>query len=157
MGYCVEIITWNITIPADKVADCLAAINALHTDTELLAHASGGSWGGGVSMEKPLRERKWYSWVDNPKDGEGFKDIRDAFTAWRYEPIQEEDGSVSVDSFHGEKWGDDPILYAAIAPFVLQEAGNEAIIECRGEDGNHWRYLFKDGGMVEQSAKVSWE
>ena len=50
-----------------------------------------------------------------------------------------------------------PVGFAVIAPFVLQEAGNEAIIECRGEDGNHWRYLFKDGGMVEQSAKASWE
>lgn len=120
MGYEVEIITCNITIPADKVADCLAAINAL---------PSVG---------------KCYDWVDNPPAG-GFKDIRDAFTEWRYETILFPDGSVSVDSFNGEKWGDDPILYAAIAPFVLQEEGKKAIIKCHAYDGSRWRYLFKDG------------
>jgi hypothetical protein len=47
-----------------------------------------------------------------------------------------------------EKVGDEPKLYAAIAPFV--ERGS--FIVMHGEDHSTWRHLFKDGQCIEQEA-----
>jgi hypothetical protein len=134
----------NLTVTKDKVEACLAAINALHSGD--MKGASGGSYMGGKQISK------CYSWVSNPGP-EGFKTLEDAFQSWRYDAHEDPNGNVHVDYFSGEKWGDDEILYAAIAPFVEDDAS----IEIRGEDGHQWRYLFEAGKYSEQTARVSWE
>ena len=75
MGYYVDMEMNNMVISADKVQACLSAINEMFTD-ENLENGSGGSFGGSITEETPIRERKWYSWVNNP-DG-GFKTLQDA-------------------------------------------------------------------------------
>jgi len=142
MGYCVSIEITNVRISADKVAECLAAINAMHEASTLKGNAGGGSTVGDY----------WYSWVQNPPEG-GFKSLTAAFDAWRYVAlVNEVDGDVRLDFFQGEKWGDDEQLFEIIAPFI-----NEGLIEVRGEDGARWRYEFEDGSMSRQDAITVWE
>ena len=151
MGYCVEM-NCQITIPKRKAGACLKAINALHTDENLLKKASGGSFGGN-SASLPIREQRCYAWVSNPPEGKGFKDLKTALGEWRYDVHVDPKGDIHVDYFNGEKWGDDEVLYDAIAPFVTKDGS----IECRGEDGAQWRYLFNGKEAKQQSAKISWE
>lgn len=149
MGYDVEMDISGVVIPADKVADCLAAVNEMFTDENLSAHAGGGAGGPSITEETPVREKRWYSWVGNPDD-DGFPS---PLIAWRYYAEENEDQSVTLQYFEGSKLGDDEQLFAALAPFVK----SGALIECRGEDGAHWRYVFENGEMKEQEAIVRWE
>ena len=141
MGYWVSIELNTVHVPAEKVTECLAAINAMHEAKTLKMNAGGGSSTGD----------SWYSWVDNPPEG-GFKTLVEAFGAWRYEArIDEKCGCVIVQDFTGSKWGDDEQLYAVIAPFV-----KEGLIECRGEDGALWRYALADGELAEEHGQIVW-
>jgi len=71
-------------------------------------------------------------------------DLADALQTWRWEPEQsEEDRSIIGIHFTGEKYGDEDLLFAAIAPYV--EAGS--YLEMIGEDGALWRWVF-DGTYV---------
>ena len=51
--------------------------------------------------------------------------------------------------FLGEKLGDDEVLFEAIAPFM-----NDGFIEMQGEDGHHWRWVFKDGKLHDVPGRV---
>jgi hypothetical protein len=128
MGYYVSM-NVNLTIPADKVADCLKAINDLHT-TDHREEMSGGSFQGG-------QQTAWhYSWVSHPPEG-GFPNLVAAFDEWRYSAAETDLGDVEIQYFQGEKWGNDEVLFNAIAPFV-----NEGRIEVTGEDNDRWKYEF---------------
>ena len=60
MGYCVSMDIGGLTIPHDKVQDCLVAINNMFTG-----------------------EKRSYSWVAKPVGG--YDSLEEAFDAWRYE------------------------------------------------------------------------
>ena len=144
MGYHVSMEISDLIIPAEKIAECLAAINELHTEDNLQNNGRGGNSDG----------KKWYSWVDNPKDADGFKDMKEAITSWRYSGDFDDAGNFMIEYFDGEKWGgDEDCLYRAIAPFV----NDGGTIECLGEEGERWRYLFAEGKMTEQTGRTVWE
>jgi len=152
MGYCVNIEMDDVVIPADKVDDCLAAINEMFTDENLTKHGSGCAGGPSITEDTPVREKHWYSWVHNPKD-KGFETLLEAIGAWRYQAEQKDNGDIEILYFDGDKWGDDEQFYTIITPFVL----DNAFIECRGEGGERWRYKFENGEMKEEHAMISWE
>jgi len=124
MSYCVTILINNVVIPKEKIADCLKAINELHTPENLRKNKASGGDG------KDLR----YAWVDNPRElgfSNGFPTLTEAINAWNYEVFHNEDGSIALECYDGKKWGDDEVLYKTIAPFVRD--GGE--IEVIGESG----------------------
>lgn len=149
MGYYVSMDIGGVVIPADKVADCLAAINQMFNDENLSNNAGGGAGGPSITEKTPVREKRWYSWVTNPR-GDGFEALQDALIAWRYDVEINTDGSINIGHFTGEKLGDDEQLFEVIAPFV-QSGG---VIECRGEDNAFWRYLFENGELIEQQGEI---
>ena len=55
MGYYVDMWFYDMTVAADKMADCLKAINMLHIADVLKENAGGGS-----------DNNPHYSWVNNP-------------------------------------------------------------------------------------------
>jgi hypothetical protein len=142
VGYYVEINVNDLHIAKENVAKALAAINALHAPDLMKKQAGGGCSDG----------TKWYSWVGNPPEG-GFTDLVDAIKSWRYEAALNDDGSVEVLHFKGEKLGDCQILWAALAPFV----NHKAEIFCKGEDGAQWKWTFKKNKFKEVFAQVAWE
>jgi hypothetical protein len=147
MGYCINIELKAVRIPADKVEGALEAINALHTDEMLMKKADGGLFDKS-QKGKPVRKIRWYSWVGNPKGDGGFSDLQKAFSSWRYRANVTDEGDVELECFTGEKWGNDPILFEAIAPFVSEGAE----IHVRGEDGIKWSYSFNGKECVRNSS-----
>jgi hypothetical protein len=144
MGYHVQMSCHDVRIPADKVAQALKEVNALHKP-EVMEHlASGGSFSGGQTTER------WYSWVKNPPP-EGFSSLVEALIAWRY-AADENDGEVEVAYFDGEKLGDDRELWSTLAPFI----DDGAIIECRGEDDSLWRWCFNGKTIIEQTGYIKY-
>jgi hypothetical protein len=146
MGYCISMEVHKLTIAKENVSKALEAIHALHDPDVMKKHAGGGSW-------HPNGDRTYhYSWVRSPEVG-GFKSLEDALEAWRYEAATNEDGSVEVMHFNGEKLGDCEHLWRALEKLVPPTA--EMI--CRGEDGHHWKWVFTGGKFKEIEGKVVWE
>jgi hypothetical protein len=127
MGYCVSISIGGVFIPTKNIDKCLEAINKLNQ-----------------------------SYNSPPAD-----DILNAFDDWSH-PVSLDGEGITVDEFNGEKWRDQDEFYKVIAPFVEPKASEfnkerEGVIECLGEDGEKWRYIFKDGKIKHETAVVSWE
>ena len=57
------------------------------------------------------------------------------------------------ETFVGENYGDDKLLFDAIAPYVE----NDSYIQMHGEDGDLWRWIFKDEKFKQVSAKITFE
>jgi len=110
MGYSFSA-TCEVVIPADKVQDCLAAINLL------------------------FKKQSRYSWVEAPK--EEHTDLVAALDNWRYEAHVQENGDVEISYFQGEKLGDDKVLFQAIAPFA---DGVIYCVGEHGEDHWKWAF-----------------
>lgn len=146
MGYYVTMDIGGVVIPADKVNDCLTAINGMF-GPEHHDQMSGGVWRPGMG------QTEWnYDWVNPPPEG-GFTSLVAALEEWRYSATTHDNGDVEIEYFTGEKWGDDPRLFDVIAPFVSENA----VIFCRGEDGSHWKHVFKDGKCEELEGKIVYE
>jgi hypothetical protein len=140
MGYYMNQRGGKFSIPIDKKDAALAAIKALADKPEQM---SGGSYQGGKEVAK------WYSWVNTEEFVEA-ETLKEAFSAWRWELEESEEGEIVNLYFNGEKLGDDLLFLEAIAPFV--EEGS--YIHMEGEDGYYWRWLFKNGRVYEQSGTV---
>lgn len=146
MGYCVEIELHGVIILKSKKEAALKSLNAMWKDGKPTKPCSGASYIGGAEVDS------WYGWTESPPPG-GFPTLEKLFDAWRYEGTEDKDGNFVLGSFFGEKWGDDDMLYKAMAPFIKSGAK----IFCTGEDHERWMYLFKKGTMTSKTAKVVWE
>ena len=70
-----------------------------------------------------------------------------------YIPKLDNDGNIVEIDFEGERLGhDEDVMFNAIAPYV--EDGS--FIEMVGEDGDRWRWVFKNGECKEIKAKMTW-
>jgi hypothetical protein len=135
MGYCIFVKPVTLKIKhADKPA-ALKAIKALK-GKERIDDSSG----------------RHFSWVSH--DFEKLKTLEEMLCEWRWNSkIDEDTGDVIGLEFTGEKYGDDDLLFKALAPFI--EAG--AVIEFRGEDGAQWKYVFDGVTYKEKHSKVVYE
>lgn len=63
------------------------------------------------------------------------------------------DGNINEIEYVGEKLGDDYNLFQRVAPYVR----DGSFIEMHGEDGEHWRWIFKVGKCLKITARVTWK
>lgn len=89
----------------------------------------------------------------NKLDNSKHTSLKMAFNIWRYIGADKEDGSFVVREFTGEKLGVDSYLWKAVAPFVSPSAE----IECFGENGRRWKWVFDNGKFQEKKGKVVWK
>jgi len=155
MGYFVDYSINELRIKKKNIPAALAAINQMHTDEELLNYARGGTFGKSVD-DKPIKERKWYSWVDNPK-GDKFETITEAIEAWglvdEMHPCEiDSNGDFILDGYYSNKLGQQELLFKRIAPFT-----EDILIECRGEDGSLWAWQIDSGEFIELSGHVTYK
>ena len=143
MGYCMDQTDSKFHIPASKFTDALAAVKALMLDT---ASMSGGSWTGGDKVER------WYALVNTESVLEA-ETLTDALYAWRWRAYTNDSEDIAIIYFHGEKSGQDDILFKAIAPYVT--AGSH--VAMHGEDGAVWRWYFDGTNCIKQKGKVVYE
>ena len=130
MGYCMHQIDWSVKIASADKAGALAALQAMPIGTP------GNNW----------------SWVSRNEVLEA-ETLEQALYAWRWQAYTLKNGDIHSLEFGGEKYGDDPILLAALAPFV--EDGS--FIEMQGEDGERWMWKFRDGELETLNAQISYE
>ena len=78
--------------------------------------------------------------------------LHDALVHCRWESEEEEDGIVRI--VPTETYlGDDSEIFAAIAPFVVENS----FITMLGEEKEIWRWIFKNGTCIEETAEVVFE
>ena len=143
MGYYIDVIEQKIVIKKENFSSILETIKNLTKNED---NMSGGSWGGGASIQR------WFSWVSTDAVIQA-RTVAEALSAWRWEPHMNKDGDITYLYFRGEKLGDDAVLFKAIAPFV----DKDSYVAFRGEDGLMWRYIFDGEKMAEQQARIVWE
>lgn len=80
------------------------------------------------------------------------EDIFDMMRAIRYEVILRDNVGYEIYQFNGEKLGDDFEIFTQIAPYI-----EDGYIEYQGEDGDLWRYVFKDGEVNVVYPTLVWE
>lgn len=127
MGYCVGMELKNIVIPAEQRKQALDAINDLFNQPEKMGAVD---WNG---KNRTLH----FAWIQQPPKGKFFS-LEKALEEWRYSSQENEDGSVTVLYFEGEKLGDDNVLWSALAPFM----NDDSKIICHGEDDAVWKWSF---------------
>lgn len=150
MGYYVDMHVNAFRIPTANIPAALEAMNKMHDDDVLLAKAHGGTFGCDVEKQ-PVRERKWYSWVANPPV-EGWPDIVEAIGNWGFDGFIDDSGDfVVTKSPEYNKLGQEDELFKVIAPYMSQ-----LDIECRGEDGEKWKWVVENGKFAEKQAVITW-
>jgi hypothetical protein len=149
MGYYAEIEVINFSIPPENVKPALAACNAMHADDVLLEKAHGGSYGG-ESDSRPVRDRRWYSFVPNPDPDKCWPDLLECVTNWGFDAEWDDEGGLIVLDRDYSKLGQEAELLAVLAPFVRDDFR----LDCRGEDNTLWRWTVQDGELVEQTGHV---
>jgi hypothetical protein len=131
MGYCIFQGDTKFRIKAANKAAALEAVRALAKDE---GRMSGGAYSSSGRTSH-------FSWVTTD-DFALAKTLEVALEAWRWPAVvDEKTGDIVGIEHRGEKRGDDPVLWDAIAPFV--ESGS--YIQMSGEDGNIWRWCFDNG------------
>ena len=71
----------ELKIKACNIIEALRLLNELHSDEMLLKHAQDRIYGGNEeTLKKPVKERRWYSWVSNPEYP--YLTLDEAFDNW---------------------------------------------------------------------------
>lgn len=164
MGYYVNISLQNVCILAKNVPGAIKAM------LQLMGEEGGESSDLSPPFEKDEEEEAEtlsFSRVNTPDGVAALKegDFEKAIGGWGYSCRSErvsdieklanlsEYTNIKIDSFYGEKWGNDESLWLTLAPFI--EPGG--IVEMHGEDDAYWRFVFNDGKLTEQQGHIEWE
>ena len=131
MGYCMHQLDWHVKIASADKAGALAALKAMDNSN------GNGRWDDGQGYGP-----QW-SWVSQ-RDVNEADTLEEALDAWRWHATTGKNGDIHSLEFVCEKYGDDPVMFKVLAPFV--EDGS--FIEMQGEDGERWMWKF-GGGKVE--------
>lgn len=150
MGYYVDKTESRIVFKKGLDLDgaVLNAVRGKMFEPEYFAkHASGGCF----PKSGDLFKDQWYSWTDS-------KQCLDATTLVEFmrqfiDEVEciDKDGALWFN--FNSKMGDERLLFEALAPFL--KAGS--YVDWRGEDGEHWRWEFRYGRMVEKAGRVVYE
>ena len=124
MGYCMSLTESTAHMERDNVPAAVAALKRL----DRTGNKSGGEWGGGA------QRASWFAWVN--QGWANTDSIVEMLAAWRYDLIEYKDGNLLVESFFGEKYGDDDQLWETLSPYMT------GYIQMRGEDGEQWRWVL---------------
>jgi len=83
---------------------------------------------------------------------ENIPDLEWAFSMCQWECLMDEEGIKSI-YFNSEKWHDAHVQFMnTVAPWVP----DRSFIECRGEEGEMWKWFFMDGKCEEHQALVTY-
>ena len=129
MGYCISVDSENFSFNKNKSNEILKSVKE-------------------AVQSKQITECRWTNvnsllYSDN---------ITELFDEMRFEVFEKDQDRYGID-FFGEKYdGCEEQFFKAIAPHI-----NDGYLEYIGEDGDKWRYIFKNGECKEVYPKVVWE
>lgn len=128
MGYCISVDCDNFSFDVSKADEVLEAIRE------------------GIANQRITEE----NWIDFNILLHS-RTVEEAFEELRFETTVENEKYFI--KFYGEKFGGyEKSLFECIAPYV-----NDGYLEYLGEDGDRWRYVFKDGDCEEVSPELVWD
>lgn len=137
MGYFMEQTDSNFIIKKENFKDALNNLKAVFTPDKMtcIDYIQG-------------KELPHFSWVntDIVLDAET---LEEALEEIRYNPIFNDNGDIINVKFIGEKYGDEEIFFAALAPFVEKDS----YISFEGENGDKWIWCFNGKEVNKQSYK----
>lgn len=141
MGFYVETVSVDVTIPAAKLPEALQVLKDL--DKPENNHLKGGgSWSGGV-------QTGWhYSWM-NGDWAETAKSCSEIFQKLGFTDTYENENGLEL-GYYDSKTGNEDVFLNAVAPFV--DAGS--YVEWRGEDGSVWKNVFDGQKMKTLSGRI---
>lgn len=129
MGYCIELRRINdCTIKKDDIPKVVEALNKLGRSGERLSWIDTSRLATSTDIDELMYEIRWPGFVND-------------------------DGDFEIEYFSGEKYGSDEEVFKVLAPFFP----DDAYIEMQGEEGELWRWIFKDGKCEEKSPTIIWD
>ena len=138
MGYYVTTTEVDFVIEKDKCDAALAEMKRIN-GSEFDHRKHGGS-----------SQEKWYSWM--PASFDEISSIAHFFEMIGFEGNGEDSEGNFALGFYDNKTGDEDVFFEYLAPFVR----SGSYVEWRGEEGEQWRWLFEDGKVTSQEAKIVW-
>ncbi len=126
MGYYIELIDSNFTIPADKLDEALEILKRLNVDTPA-EQKRGGSWGGSG------RTASWFSWMPEDYD-KTVTSAAEVFELLGFHVKTSDDGALSLEGYDNKTGQEDLFINA-----VSHLANDDWHLTWRGEDGDTWR------------------
>jgi hypothetical protein len=105
-----------------------------------------------AAIKSFIKRKGGFCWVSDG-DADDWTNLAEALEELRWSPDLDGDYNITGVQFSGEKLGDDEAFFKLIAEFV--ESGS--YIEMTGDEGTHWRWVFKDGKCEEINAALPWD
>ena len=128
MGYCIEVKTENFSFDVSKADELMNSVKREFKEGNI-----DSRW---IYTEEVINSET----------------IEDMFGELRFELYKDGD-KYRIDYFRGEKLdGCELELFQCIAPYI-----DDGYLEYIGEDGEKWRYIFKNGECKEVYPKIVWE
>jgi hypothetical protein len=153
MGYYVRTTGSNFYVAQSKKNAAYEALCALNQRDDL---KTGGSFGGNLSGDSPRpagldhHPSRWFSWMaaDYPSK---CKDLKQVLEEVGFDVVEDEAGNVTG-LHYDSKTGHESLFLSALAPFVRDGSH----IDWQGEEGEHFRYEFSGGRMLERDGRIVW-
>jgi hypothetical protein len=135
MGYCVHLSEQKFRIPADKIESCLDEILCIQSK---------------YLKDAVLSAKKHVKYFEHLPPLLKFVELVNEVWGFRFTP--NEAGDLDRVDYELEKMNDFDGFCRAIAPHV--ESGS--YLEFHGEDGEKWRYVFRNGSWKQVRPVVVW-
>ena len=147
MGYYISTPQSDFSIATADLPRFFDLVANLMSDKNIEENGNGGTHFNGT------KTKSWYSWVntEDVRKAVADRDIVRVFECWGYDlwETSEHEGIThyKIDIRDGDaKIGDEEKFFAAIAPIVV----GCSFIDCIGEDGERWRWLWENGKFYSQ-------
>lgn len=132
MGYHVELTYSDVLIPTEKIPAAFDAVLALQKRDDI----EGFYWG--------------------PAEFQRLTDLPNLFFQLRFE-YETDDRGIAITRYY-DKSRDEDVIFSALAPFIVSDLGDdEPSMAWTGEDGAHWRWVFRNGEMFSESGHVTYK
>lgn len=138
MGVRLHQVNTKFCIKSENKAAALAAVKALASQRDKMSR--GSSTG-----------EKWFAFVTT----ESFlnaETLEDALWAFRWDAETSLSGDIAELSFAEERYGDEDVLFAALAPFVVSGSYIKATA-----DDEPFRWRFQDGKLHIDSGRIIYD
>lgn len=159
MGYYVDIQsikTNGAIIKAKNIQKAYEALCELNSNPAYDLLKDGGVYGGENDVNKSDKRpegldyhpARWFSWMSSDYH-KNLKDLKEILNELALNPVFDEKGNL-VDISYSDKTGNEDIFFCALAPYIE----NDTEIVWRGEEGEMWKWHFKNGEMFVHRSKV---
>lgn len=142
MGYYITLVESDWTLPKENYDAALGALQALNHKHQL---KRGGRH---PETDDPF-ESKWFSWMP-PRYHEEVESPKEVFEMLGFDCHENDDG-LHLDHYDN-KTGQEELFLAVVAPWVTDGSS----LTFRGEEGEHFRYEYRDSKMTEKNAELVW-